>query len=89
MELGYDPSIPLCSDMNPYVLKGDGWLPKNIVIVSRMIYMYLSIYMAFVVVLSVLGNGIVILAFLKNKVSGRSFCCIAERLWTRCATRFS
>jgi len=68
----YDPSIPQCKDLNPYELYGkDGWVPQNVVIVDRMYYMYITIYMSFIFVLSVSGNSMVLYVVYKNKVRRR------------------
>ncbi|XP_078486848.1 opsin [Ciona intestinalis] len=60
--------IPQCKDLNPYVLKGDGWVPQHISRANRSTYSFLCVYMTFVFLLSCSLNILVIVATLKNKV---------------------
>ncbi|CAK8698222.1 unnamed protein product [Clavelina lepadiformis] len=62
------PEIPQCKDLNPYVLKGDGWIPQHIEIADRAVYTCIAIYMTFLFLFSTSFNGIVIAATYKFRV---------------------
>ena len=54
---------------NPYVEKGDGWIPQHIVIASRGVYTTLCVIMVFVTATSIVANLAVIVVTIKFKVS--------------------
>ena len=60
--------MSLCQNLNPYVMKNDGWIPKHIWIAPRTWYSYLAIYMTCLTILCCFLNGIVIVATIKYKV---------------------
>jgi len=53
---------------NPYVEKGDGWVPQHIVIASRGVYTTVCVIMAFVTATSIVANLTVIVVTTKFKV---------------------
>ncbi|CAK8698225.1 unnamed protein product [Clavelina lepadiformis] len=58
-------AVPQCKDQNPYVLKGDGWVPQHIAIADRTVYAYFTIFMLFQFLLSTSLNSIVIVVIYK------------------------
>ena len=55
---------------NPYVLKGDGWVPDHIVITSREVYTLVCLMMTLVTIVSIVANSTVIVTTWKFKVNG-------------------
>jgi len=60
-------------DHNPYVLKGDGWIPVHVVVANREVYTIVCIVMTLVTIISIFVNSTVILTTAKFKVSFNCF----------------
>jgi len=53
---------------NPYVQKGDGWIPQHIVIACRAVYTTACVIMTLATVASIVANLTVIVVTIKFKV---------------------
>ena len=74
----YDPTIPQCIDISPYLLYGNGWVPQHVVYASPSVYTYFCIYMCYIFLISVTGNTMVIMTFRKIKVKRQRNCLLVE-----------